>query len=187
MKIFLFLLWILFPLNVFCQTQNEIKKIKSQLSEIFHRDQSNRKKDLPADSMIYNDSINLVQVEELIAKYGWLGKSKVGEHGNITLWVVIQHADLPVQEKYLPLLEQSVKEGESRPQDLALLTDRILMRQGKKQLYGSQIVFNKETGASELYPIENESEVNVRRKAVGLEPLEDYLKYFGIEPPASIK
>jgi hypothetical protein len=87
---------------------------------------------------------------------------------------------LPVQEKYLPLMQKSVEEGESESNDLALLQDRVLMRQGKKQIYGSQVILNK-SGGQEFYPIEDEKNVNVRRKKVGLQPLEEYAKFFGID------
>jgi hypothetical protein len=65
--------------------------------------------------------------------------------------------------------------------DLALLQDRILMRQGKKQLFGSQVVFNKDTGAPEFYPIEDEKNVNARRTKIGMEPLEEYAAHFGMD------
>ena len=54
-----------------------------------------------------------------------------------------------------------------------MLQDRILMRQGKKQIYGSQVVFTK-NGVQEFYSIEDE-------KNVGLHPIEEYAKYFGID------
>jgi hypothetical protein len=113
-----------------------------------------------------------------------LGKGVVGSQGNQTIFLVIQHADLATQEKYLPLMAQSVAEGESSPSALALLQDRILMRQGKKQIYGSQVVFNAQ-GTKEFYPIEDEAHVNARREKVGLEPIEVYAKHFGIDykPP----
>jgi hypothetical protein len=58
------------------------------------------------------------------------------------------------------------------------------MRQGKKQIYGSQVVFSK-TGEPEFYPIDDEKNVNIRRKKVGMQPIEEYAKYFGIDykPP----
>jgi hypothetical protein len=97
---------------------------------------------------------------------GW-ERSTIGAKANYTLFLVIQHAELAYQEKYYPLMEQSVNEGESRPGDLAMLQDRILMRQDKKQIYGSQVVFNKITGDQEFYPIEDEKNVNVRRAKGG--------------------
>jgi len=53
------------------------------------------------------------------------------------------------------------------------------MRQGKNQLYGSQVVYSK-TGEQMFYPIEDEKNVNIRRAKMGLQPLEEYAKLFGI-------
>jgi len=167
--------------RIFAQTAADTAAIKNKLTAILDRDQKTRAKGDSTQFMNYIDSCNLVQVEILIAKYGWLGKSFVGAKGNGTVFLVIQHADLATQEKYLPLLQKSVEQGESRPADLALLQDRVLMRQGKKQIYGSQVVFNKTTGAQEFYPIEDEKNVNIRREKVGLQPMEEYAKHFGID------
>ncbi|MBL7690713.1 MAG: hypothetical protein JNM41_03905 [Flavipsychrobacter sp.] len=153
--------------------------LKKELKAIYERDQKTRKGDSAA-FMSYIDSCNLVQIEPMIAKYGWIGKSLLGGGYNVVMFAVIQHAELPAQKKYLPLLRQSVEEGESEPYDLAMLEDRILMREGKNQIYGSQVVFNKQ-GAPVFYPIDDEKHVNVRRQKVGLEPLEEYAKHFGID------
>jgi len=166
--------------NAFAQTKIDTAAIKNELNAILDRDQKTRAHGDSAQFMSYIDSCNLVQVEALINKYGWLGKSFVGGRGNNTVFLVIQHADLKTQEKYFPLMQQSVADSESRPCDLALLQDRILMRQGKKQIYGSQVVLNK-TGGEEFYPIEDEKNVNIRRAKAGLEPIEEYAKYFGID------
>jgi hypothetical protein len=163
--------------------QNEIDTaaIVKQLDRIFERDQVTRTNDDSAYLMLSYDRQNLAQVELLIAQYGWMGTSFVGERGNVAQWLVIQHADLETQEKYLPLLRKSVAAYESRPSNLALMEDRVLMRHGKKQLYGSQISINPDTGAQEVWQIEDEKNVNVRRAALGMEPMEDYAKRFGID------
>jgi hypothetical protein len=166
--------------SLMAQHNIEIQEIKKELFAIHERDQKTRAHGDSALFMQYIDSCNLVQVESLIRKYGWMGKSLIGGYCNYTLWLVIQHAELPVQEKYLPLLEASVADSESRACDLAYLQDRVLMRQKKKQIYGSQIVLNKE-GGQEFYPIEDEKNVNIRRKKAGLQPMEEYAKNFGIE------
>lgn len=170
---------------VFSQSVVDTAAIKKQLEVIRNRDQKTRKGNDSVAFIQFIDSTNLLQVESLITRYGWLGINFVGARGNNTIFLVIQHADLATQEKYLPLLQQSVDAGESRPADLALLQDRVLMRQGKKQIYGSQVVFNKR-GEQEFYPIEDEKNVDIRRKKVGLQPIEEYAKYFGIEytPPS---
>src|SRR5689334_5130327 len=73
--------------------------IKKQLAAIYDRDQKIRKSSDSAEFRESIDSSNLAQVEALIAKYGWLGKSFVGDMGNYTVWLVVQHADLAKQEK----------------------------------------------------------------------------------------
>jgi len=164
---------------LFAQAAADTAAIKKQLAEIYERDQRVRKSDDSAAFRSMIDSSNLAQVEALIAKYGWMGKSKIGTRGNYTLWLVVQHADLATQEKYLPMLEKSVAEGESRGSELAYLKDRVLMRQGKKQIYGTQVV-PAASGYEEFWPIEDVTNVNKKRAEAGLEPIEEYAKNFNI-------
>jgi hypothetical protein len=126
------------------------------------------------------DSINLIKVKSLIDTYGWLGPDEVGKQGARTIFLVIQHADSLTQVTYLPVLQEAVKNGKAQPQELALLEDRILIKQGKEQIYGSQVRTN-ESGKYEFYPIKDEANINKRRASVGLEPLEKYAKNFDIK------
>ncbi|MBV4358252.1 DUF6624 domain-containing protein [Pinibacter aurantiacus] len=128
----------------------------------------------------YYDSINLIKVKQIIDTYGWPGSDVVGFEGNLAIFLVIQHADLATQEKYLPMVRDAVKTGKARAGDLALLEDRVLTRNGKAQIYGSQLRQIPNTNKYEFYPIEDEANVNKRRAAIGLQPLEDYAKGFGI-------
>ncbi|MEL6659815.1 MAG: DUF6624 domain-containing protein, partial [Bacteroidota bacterium] len=77
------------------------------------------------------DSANLVVVEAIIATYGWLGVGQVGARANSALWQVIQHARLDVQKKYLPAIQASVQAGETMPDQLAILEDRMLIDAGQ--------------------------------------------------------
>ena len=181
MKTPLPLLFFLSSLAIHGQVPLDTAAVKSQLAEIFAADQGVRKNADSAKFWAFVDSSNLAQVETLITQYGWVGKSVIGPRGNYTLWLVIQHAPLEAQVKYFPLMEKSVAEGESRASELAYLDDRIRMRQGKPQRYGSQVITNPQTGAQEFYVIEDEEHVNERRAAAGLEPLEEYAQYFGID------
>jgi len=170
---------LLVSVNSFSQIADTLA-IKKQLELILDRDQKTRTRGDSSSFVKFIDSSNLVQVEALIAKYGWLGKSFVGEQGNNTIFLVIQHSDLATQEKYFPMLKNSVVNKESRASDLALLEDRILMRQGKKQVYGSQVVRDESSGGWKFSPIEDEKNVNLRRQKIGMQPLDEYAKYFGI-------
>ena len=117
------------------------------------------------------DRTNVAKVEELVRTHGWPRRSEVGEAAAMAAFLAIQHADVAVQERYLPILQRRVDEGEAKPAWLALLTDRILVAKGKPQIYGTQSRFNAETGQSELLEIEDPARVNERRALLGLKPL----------------
>ena len=116
----------------------------------------------------------------MIDKYGWLGEDVVGHHGNKTIFAVIQHADLQVQLKYLPLMRQAVKDGKAHGSDLAYLEDRVAIGLGKNQYYGTQIRYDPDTRKNQVSPIEDECQVDARRASLGMEPLEIYAKSFHI-------
>ena len=128
----------------------------------------------------YKDSINLIKVKTILDKYGWLGPDVVGGQGNSTLFLVIQHADLKTQEKYLPMMREAVKNNKAQPSSLALLEDRVLMRNGKKQLYGSQISFNQKTNTYYVAALEDPDNVDKRRANMNLGTLADYVKNWKI-------
>jgi hypothetical protein len=132
------------------------------------------------------DGKNRQRLDEIVKQHGWPKKSVFGEEASGVAFLIVQHAELDYQKKYLPLIKDAVSQKEARRSDLAMLEDRILTREGKKQVYGTQLRLNQTTQRMELYPIEDEENVDSRRAAVGLEPLAEYLKRaFGIDyaPP----
>lgn len=131
--------------------------------------------------MAQQDAKNLVEIKKILDERGWLGPKTIGVEGAKTLFLVIQHADLETQIKYLPMMRAAVAKDEAFPSQLALLEDRINMRQGKKQVFGSQIAVDQETGEYYVYPLMDPENVNEYRASVGLGPLEDYIKNWGME------
>jgi hypothetical protein len=129
------------------------------------------------------DSINLIKVQRILDTKGWVGADTVGGLANQALFLVIQHADLKTQERYLPMMKEAVAAGKASAADLALLIDRVEMRNGRPQIYGSQL--NMKDGKYTIYQILDEPNVNKRRAEVGLPPLEQYVKYWNIQyiPP----
>lgn len=127
------------------------------------------------------DSINLIKVSSILDQYGWLGADVVGEQGNTTLFLVIQHADQLTQEKYLPMMRDAVKNGKAKGSSLALLEDRVALRQGKRQIYGSQIGRDETTNLYYVSPLEDPDNVDKRRAEVGLGPLADYVSNWNIK------
>ena len=132
------------------------------------------------------DARNMARLEEVIKQHGWPGKGLVGKEASQAAFIILQHTDLTRQQKYLPLLKKAARKGDARPADVAMLEDRVLVGRGKKQIYGTQVRSGPQTGGKlVLAPIEDEEHVDKRRASVGLMPLKDYLKHFGIEykPP----
>jgi hypothetical protein len=122
------------------------------------------------------DSINIKIITTIIDKYGWLGAEDIGDQGNQVLFTVIQHANLVTQEKYLPIIREAAKEGRTLTSNLAILEDRIALRQGKKQIYGSQVWLDTKTGNIYVQPMEDPENVDKRRIEVGLPIMDEYLQ-----------
>ena len=131
--------------------------------------------------MEQKDSINLMKVKAILDKFGWLGADIIGEEGNQTLFLVIQHSDIVTQEKYLPMMREAVKNGKAKGSELALLEDRVALRHGKRQIYGSQIGRDEITKQYYVSPLEDPDNVDKRRAAVGLEPLANYVDHWQIK------
>jgi hypothetical protein len=127
------------------------------------------------------DSLNILKVSRILDERGWLGSDVVGSNGNFGLFLVVQHASLEIQEKYLPLLQEAVKKGKAQPSNLALLTDRIAIRSGKKQIYGTQIQQSPDTFIYSIFPLEDPDHVDERRVKMGLGPLADYVLQWKIK------
>lgn len=132
------------------------------------------------EDITLKDSLNQQRVMAIIDQYGWPGKSLVGKEANMAVFLVIQHASLEIQKKYLPQFRESVAKEESSAGYLAYLEDRILMREGKPQRYGTQVITD-DTGQNKFYEIEDEVNVDVRRLKIGLSLLAEYGKRFGID------
>jgi len=125
------------------------------------------------------DSIDLIKTTAIIDKYGWPGPSMAGREGSQAVFLVIQHADIKTQDKYLPVMRKAVENKEASPASLALLEDRVALRHGQKQTYGSQITTDAQ--GSYLAPLTDPDNVDKRRREAGLGPLADYLLSFGLK------
>ncbi len=121
-----------------------------------------------------SDRLNQIRIEEIIAEYGYPGNSLVGSSAGSTAFMVIQHSNQEMQEKYLPLLKEQANKGEVRWSSIALMIDRVLLGKGEKQIYGSQVHMDQETGEQYFGEIENPFKIDSIRSTVGLGSLQDY-------------
>jgi hypothetical protein len=122
------------------------------------------------------DRQNRARMKEIVATYGWPGKTLVGVDGAQAAWLLVQHtdADRGFQKKCLTLMLEGVKTGEVSPEHLAYLTDRVRVAENQKQLYGTQ--FRPVNNKMEPYPIEDEANLDDRRRKAGLSPMSEYRK-----------
>jgi hypothetical protein len=160
----------------------EDQKARQQLIDLQARpggkDAEAAKKEVEAatKTMQAIDARNTAWLKGVVDQHGWPGKSLVGTDGAQKAWLLVQHADQDraFQKRCLQLLAEAVQKGEARPEHLAYLTDRVKVADKEKQVYGTQ--FHEVGGQMEPYPIEDEGNVDQRRKEVGLPPLAEYRK-----------
>lgn len=169
--------------------------VKAELLLIHERDQAPRKQLAELEKahgrnspemqahwqrMAESDAANLAKVAAILEQHGWLGPKQVGPKASSALFLVIQHADLAAQQRYLPLMREAVKAGRAAGSSLALLEDRVALREGRPQIYGSQIGIH-EDGTHYVLPLQDPAGVDIRRAAVGLPPLADYVSRWSIQ------
>lgn len=123
------------------------------------------------------DADNTAWMKRVVRVHGWPGISLVGPDGAQAAWLLAQHADRDhdFQRECLSLLQAAYENGEATGADVAYLTDRVLVAEGKKQIYGTQ--FRTEKGESQPYPIEDEGNLDARRRQMGLEPFAEYEQF----------
>ncbi len=126
------------------------------------------------------DSVNQVVVSGILDRYGWLSQDEIGDSASMALFLVVQHGDLSMQEKYLPLLRDAVEKGRAEADELAYLEDRIATDKGVEQIYGTQMGMVPATGEYFIRPIRDPECVDERRASVGLKPLNWYVGIFGL-------
>lgn len=159
--------------------QDEDQAVRKQLNDAL---QTGAKPD-PAlvNRMLEIDAKHTARMKEIVGAHGWPTVSAVGEPGAFAAWLLVQHADadVPFQREALELMLAAAP-GEVSAKNVAYLTDRVLLAEGKKQRYGTQVeLINCEY---QPRPLEDESKVDELRATVGLEPLAEYLSFFKVPP-----
>ncbi len=200
MKNNIIVLFLLLSSSIFSQNRIILDSLTTVLEQVFDEDQKlrysldsvqRRYGNSSAEVNLFwrhinkQDSLNRKIVISIIDAYGWLSESETSLKANTSLFLVIQHADVETQIKYLPVLKKAIKEGNAQKEHYAYLVDRVNMKKGKYQIYGTQIGGDYK-GNLCIWPIEDELNVNKRRKLLGLNSIEEYAKNSDVPytPPA---
>ncbi|MES2619909.1 MAG: DUF6624 domain-containing protein, partial [Bacteroidota bacterium] len=126
------------------------------------------------------DSIHNKPLKKIFNAHGFPDYDLVGKSGSFHFWLLVQHQDddTTFQKQVLIALEEKVKQSKASKSNYAYLYDRVMMNTNREQLYGTQMREDKNTGKMHPARLKEPKQVDERRKEVGLEPLEDYLKLF---------
>jgi len=119
---------------------------------------------------------NLIEIDKILKKHGWPGEDKIGEEGAHSLFAIIQHANMNTRPKYVPIIQEAVKNGNCRARYLAGIEDRIATDNGELQIYGDQVKYYPLTETFDVWPIINPENVDKRRASIGLQPIAIHLK-----------
>jgi len=155
---------------------NEIQKIYSR--DIYYR----LKMDSCTKTTNYNDCYqlyrnkqkdddaeNTLKIDSLIAKFGWIDFSNSNEKSSLNICILALHAKPEKLKEYFKLYKKSFKKRQTYLQYYAFMQDRILMHDGKKQIFGTQS--NVKDGKKTLYPLKSPKRVNIYRFKLGLSKL----------------
>jgi hypothetical protein len=120
------------------------------------------------------DAQNLAWLKQLVKDQGIPTAEQVGESGVKWAWLLVQHADQDprLQATVLPMFANRYEAGELPDEDLAKLTDRILLALGKPQRFGTQ--FDWLSGKFNPRNAPDVAVIDAHRQEIGLMPLADY-------------
>jgi hypothetical protein len=120
------------------------------------------------------DAANLKRLKDIVTQDGFPTRSMVGDEGVDAAWLLTQHADSDpaFQARILKILTVRVRQRAFDTGEFALLTDRVLIHQGKPQRYGSQ--FGNDGSGLKPDKMEDPEHVDQRRASVGLGTLAEY-------------
>ena len=158
------------------------EKLKTEINKYAVQDQYIRNlsvkfpkiKELCSEVM-YQDSLSKTFVEKVLKEHNWPNISLVGEEASHNFWLLVQHLDKDIflQKKALGLLRKEIDKKEVNSKNLAYLEDRILVAEGKKQIYGTQ--FKIENGKLVMSPVADLDNLEKRRNKIGLPTVEAQL------------
>lgn len=91
--------------------------------------------------MCIEDEVNLTWFKQQIVEIGWFGKRQFGWAADRAALLLVQHADADpdFQKQVADSLESRLETGDTDPENFAYLVDRVAVRAGRPQRFGTQI------------------------------------------------
>ena len=118
---------------------------------------------------------NAERLSSLLAACGWPRRSAEGLDAARRAWLVARQRsdDLPFQRLVVRQLELAALDGEASVIHLATASDRLAVKEGRPQRYGTQL---RQVGDCvwDYYQLDELARVEARRKRLGLPTLESH-------------
>jgi hypothetical protein len=129
-----------------------------------------------AGAMARTDSANAAWLKAYVAKWGWPTSVQVGREAVQAAFLIVQHAvhDTAFMRAMLPAIEASHRRGDLEGGAVAMLTDRLEVKAGRPQIYGTQLSLTG--GRWVLDPVVDSARLDERRRRMGLPPIAEYLR-----------
>ena len=125
-------------------------------------------------AMARADSANSAWLKAYVARWGWPIAAQVGRDAVQAAFLIVQHAvhDTAFMRTMLPFIQNAHRRGDLDGGAVAMLTDRLEVKAGRLQIYGTQL--SLKNGHWVIDPIADSAGVDGRRKKMGLPPLAEY-------------
>jgi hypothetical protein len=121
------------------------------------------------------DKPNTRRLEEIFNQSGFPTARTVGKDGVEAFMLLLQHApDETLRQKSLNPVKKAFKRKEITPSEFAGFVDRLLIRQGKPQIYGSN--FDIRDNKLVMSKVKDRKNLDRRRHKIGLPPIAAYAK-----------
>jgi hypothetical protein len=112
------------------------------------------------------DKANQAALLEMLPPEGWFLKSRYGEQAAKAAFLIVQHSEMALLPRFVPVLEPLAARGEVDPKSFAMMYDRLAANEHRPLRYGTQ--FKCEGGRFIELALEDPANLDVRRAAVGL-------------------
>ena len=157
--------------------QDQLVKMAEQNQQVSQSLDKYAPENVPVTLQLITTKINnkhTQTLKDIVKLYGWPSKKLIAEKGIQAVFILVQHSnDLVFQQDMLPLIIQSYidKDGIAGL-DVAQFTDKISIKLGKKQVFGTQAKLID--GKVVIAPIQNMETVDPLRAQMGMSSLAEY-------------
>lgn len=161
--------------SIFIAEEKLDKKLIAELDSMAKEDQNMRNHVKNANE--WTDILNYPKLKRIFNSYGFPSYDIVGVKGSHNFWLLVQHQDMhpAFQDSVLSAMKIQVEKGKASWKDYAYLVDRVKCNSGQLQIYGTQVTWVADV--PEPKPVIEPEKLDERRKSVGLNDEEEYLKF----------